>query len=105
MTIDFDDSSNLTNIQNESSELDIHQLNSSLESSNISLNQNEPFSLSQSVCDKNLSTEISNFGDSLESDINFINRTPVEFKMQSKYITDSVMNNKTKDLSTENVET
>ncbi|GFU27098.1 general transcription factor 3C polypeptide 2 [Nephila pilipes] len=97
------DSSNLINMQNESSELDIHQLNSSLESSNISLNQNEPFSLSQSVCDKNLSTEISNFGDSLESDINFISRTPVEIKMQSNSITDSVMNNKTNDLSTENV--
>ncbi|GFY43279.1 general transcription factor 3C polypeptide 2, partial [Trichonephila inaurata madagascariensis] len=97
------DSSNLVNMQNESSELDIHQLNSSLESSSISLSQNEPFSLSQSICDRNLSTEISSFEDSLESNINFTNKKSVENTMQKDSITDTVVNNKINDVSSETI--
>ncbi|GFY45290.1 general transcription factor 3C polypeptide 2 [Trichonephila inaurata madagascariensis] len=95
------DSSQSVNLQNESNELDVHQLNSSLESSNISLNQSEPFSLSQSVFDSSLSTEIPSLMDSLESDISFINKTPVKNKVKKDLITDSVMNDKIIDVSTE----
>ncbi|GFQ89480.1 general transcription factor 3C polypeptide 2 [Trichonephila clavata] len=97
------DSSNLVNMQNESSESDIHQLNSSLESSSISLNHNEPFSLSQSICDRNLSTEISSFEDSLESNIIFTNKKSVENTMQKDSMTDTVVNNKIHDLSSETI--
>ncbi|PRD31348.1 UNVERIFIED_CONTAM: General transcription factor 3C polypeptide 2 [Trichonephila clavipes] len=97
------DSSQSVNLQNESNELDVHQLNSSLESSNISLNQSEPFSLSQSVFDTSLSTEIPSFADSLESDISFINKAPVKNKVKKDLITDSVMIDKINDVSTETV--
>ncbi|GFX38989.1 general transcription factor 3C polypeptide 2 [Trichonephila clavipes] len=97
------DSSNSVNMQNESSELDIHQLNSSLESSSISLSQNEPFSLSQSICDTNLSTEISSFEDPLESNINFTNKKSGENTMQKDSITDPVVNNKINDVSSETI--
>ncbi|GFQ82364.1 general transcription factor 3C polypeptide 2 [Trichonephila clavata] len=97
------DSSHSVNLQNESNELDIHQLNSSIESSNISLNQSETFSLSQSVFDSSLSTEIPSFVDSLESDISFINKTPVKNKTKKDLITDSVTNDKINDVSSETV--
>ncbi|GBL80492.1 hypothetical protein AVEN_225199-1 [Araneus ventricosus] len=82
------DSSQLVTKQNDSSELDIHQLNSSLESSSISLNENDTLCLANSNNNSDLccvSPEISAF-DPLQSEASILNKIHLDSKTKRNSI-------------------
>ncbi|KAF8789954.1 General transcription factor 3C polypeptide 2 like protein [Argiope bruennichi] len=82
------DSSQLLTVQNDSSELDIHQLNSSFETSNISLNENDTLCLANNNNNSDLCCvppEISAF-DPLQSEAVILNKIHLDSKMKRNSI-------------------